>query len=173
MAENDLSKNANEKQAMSVRDMAQGRCRICCKCGASFTPTGKGYQCPQCKKAYDLAWRTARKAAGLSVSGTRMPRDYHRKYEQEYGKSHDVKMRRREIAKARSKDPVEIYKNLARRKLRNAVSNGEVSKMPCEVCGDVNSQGHHHDYEKPLDVTWLCPIHHAEAHHKAEGRSNG
>lgn len=34
-------------------------------------------------------------------------------------------------------------------------------KQPCEVCNKKeNSQAHHHDYDKPLDITWLCEYHH-------------
>lgn len=37
-------------------------------------------------------------------------------------------------------------------------------KMPCEECGSENSQRHHHDYNKPLEINWLCPICHAKEH---------
>ncbi len=54
-----------------------------------------------------------------------------------------------------------------RTKARNAVSNairdGYLQRMPCEVCGEPKSQGHHQDYNKPLDVIWLCAEHHREA----------
>ena len=28
------------------------------------------------------------------------------------------------------------------------------------VCGNPVSEAHHRDYEKPLEVVWLCPEHH-------------
>jgi hypothetical protein len=31
-------------------------------------------------------------------------------------------------------------------------------------CGDEDSQGHHFDYERPLDVIWVCDRHHDEIH---------
>jgi hypothetical protein len=46
-----------------------------------------------------------------------------------------------------------------------ALKSGELIKQPCEICGDSKSEGHHEDYDKPLDVTWLC-----DAHHKARHR---
>ncbi len=46
----------------------------------------------------------------------------------------------------------------------NAIRDGELTRKPCEVCGSLNSQGHHEDYSKPLDVIWYCPKHHAERH---------
>jgi hypothetical protein len=42
--------------------------------------------------------------------------------------------------------------------------DGKVVKMPCLVCGDQNSEGHHPDYSRPLDVVWLCNKHHVETH---------
>ena len=33
------------------------------------------------------------------------------------------------------------------------------------VCGRENAVGHHPDYAKPLDVIWLCKIHHRERHY--------
>ena len=60
------------------------------------------------------------------------------------------------------KDPIKVK---ARMTLTNAVSSSKVSKMPCEVCGDENVHGHHSDYSKPLEVRWLCPIHHEALHH--------
>jgi hypothetical protein len=52
----------------------------------------------------------------------------------------------------------------ARSYLHVYVKKGYVKKLPCEVCGDPKSQGHHHDYSKPIDVRWLCKIHHCELH---------
>jgi hypothetical protein len=49
--------------------------------------------------------------------------------------------------------------------LNTALSRGKIVKQPCEVCGTTyRVHGHHDDYSKPLDVRWLCPKHHKEAH---------
>lgn len=48
--------------------------------------------------------------------------------------------------------------------VRGAQRNGTLEKQPCETCGDPNTQAHHHDYSRPLDVRWLCHMHHAEEH---------
>ena len=37
-------------------------------------------------------------------------------------------------------------------------------REPCEICADPNSHGHHDDYDKPLEVRWLCPSHHSKWH---------
>lgn len=43
----------------------------------------------------------------------------------------------------------------------------------CEKCGkECLTQGHHQDYSKPLDITWLCQQCHIELHRgKALGRN--
>lgn len=50
----------------------------------------------------------------------------------------------------------------ARTAVNNAVRDGLILKKPCCVCGNVNSTAHHEDYEKPLEVIWVCLVHHNE-----------
>lgn len=50
----------------------------------------------------------------------------------------------------------------------NALRDGKLVKQPCQVCGSVDVHAHHYDYDKPLDVLWLCPLHH-EAWHQEHG----
>jgi hypothetical protein len=54
--------------------------------------------------------------------------------------------------------------SLARYKFRGAVVSGKLKKLPCQECGDLNVDGHHEDYSKPLEVIWLCRKHHAKKH---------
>lgn len=51
----------------------------------------------------------------------------------------------------------------ARAMVGNAIKMGRLSKQPCEVCGTEKVEAHHKDYEKPLEVNWLCRKHHVEA----------
>lgn len=39
-----------------------------------------------------------------------------------------------------------------------------IKRLPCQICGNPNSQRHHEDYSKPKDVIMLCAKHHAERH---------
>ena len=41
--------------------------------------------------------------------------------------------------------------------------NRKLVKRPCEMCG-ADAQAHHEDYSKPLEVRWLCPVHHRQRH---------
>lgn len=46
--------------------------------------------------------------------------------------------------------------------VNHAIRDGKLTRQPCEVCGNLNSQAHHEDYSKPLEITWLCVKHHNE-----------
>ena len=49
--------------------------------------------------------------------------------------------------------------------VNNAVRDGKLERLPCEVCRTtIGVHAHHEDYSKPLDVVWLCAIHHSERH---------
>jgi len=53
----------------------------------------------------------------------------------------------------------------ARRKAQRAVKKGYLEKQPCVNCGSTeNLEAHHEDYDKPLDVTWLCKRCHKDYH---------
>lgn len=57
-------------------------------------------------------------------------------------------------------------KYLARGRLAYAIRRGKVERPDhCESCGKpCKPQGHHHDYDKPLDVQWLCFACHRAEH---------
>ena len=44
--------------------------------------------------------------------------------------------------------------------VNNAVRAGRLTKQPCEVCGKLTVEAHHDDYSEPLEVRWLCNMHH-------------
>lgn len=57
----------------------------------------------------------------------------------------------------------------ARRILGRAVKAGKVTKPAhCELCSCTDVVGHHIDYSRPLDVRWLCILHHGLEHRKPE-----
>lgn len=62
-------------------------------------------------------------------------------------------------------------KYAARKKVETALKWGKIEKRLCERCGSAVVHAHHEDYSKPLDVMWLCPLHHKQRH--AELRALG
>ena len=69
-----------------------------------------------------------------------------------------------EASKARHPD-----REKARRITRSAMSSGQLTKQPCEVCGLKKVDAHHEDYAKPLEVRWLCRKHHMQHHRYPHG----
>lgn len=45
-----------------------------------------------------------------------------------------------------------------------ALKTGAIKRTPCLVCGEPKVEGHHPDYDRPLDVVWLCVPHHRQTH---------
>lgn len=53
-----------------------------------------------------------------------------------------------------------VDKFRARSAVSNALRSGRLVKFPCEVCGEHKVEAHHDDYARPLEVRWLCHLHH-------------
>lgn len=57
-------------------------------------------------------------------------------------------------------------KRNAHAEIERGLKNGNIKRKPCQVCGNPETDAHHDDYSKPLDVVWLCTKHHRELHSK-------
>lgn len=64
----------------------------------------------------------------------------------------------------RAWDRRNVTKRRAHKAVEYALMRGDLVRQPCERCGGLPSQAHHEDYEKPLDVMWLCPPCHGQRH---------
>jgi hypothetical protein len=73
---------------------------------------------------------------------------------------HRVELRKKVGAEWRESNPSRRAAQVA---LGNAVRSGKVIPQPCFVCGEA-AEAHHPNYDAPLDVVWLCPPHHKQAH---------
>jgi len=83
--------------------------------------------------------------------------------------------RRRERAARMTDEERELHnkKKRAHGKLDRAVKRGEIDKPDrCEKCNKKHVSreihGHHHDYDKPLDVEWICRTCHLNEHGGAQ-----
>jgi len=52
--------------------------------------------------------------------------------------------------------------------VEQAIKKGIIQPEPCSTCGK-RAEAHHDDYNKPLQIRWLCRLHHIAWHrrHKA------
>lgn len=60
--------------------------------------------------------------------------------------------------------PSERKKRGARLLANLAEDYGFLIKRPCEKCGAPSDHKHHEDYDRPLDVVWLCRKCHIQLH---------
>ena len=132
------------------------KCRVCAemKPHTAFyahpnAAGGRDTRCKECAKAYQR--NRSRKNPKVQ--------EYDR---QRASLPHRVDLRARTAKRWRTQNP-ERYK--AQTVVGNAIRDGKLKKEACFFCGtDTGVHAHHHDYEKPLDVTWLCPKCHHRLH---------
>lgn len=75
---------------------------------------------------------------------------------------HRVAMRARNFQRYKQEHPERRHAHLV---VGQALKKGALAKAPCAFCGaSERLEAHHHDYSKPLDVTWLCSACHRRFH---------
>lgn len=101
-----------------------------------------------------------------------------KKYSTEYNKKPENKEKLKQYQKSKKykdrhkerhiermlKDELYRKRVNARILARSYVNSGRLVRKPCVVCGETKAQGHHEDYDKPLEVMWLCRKHHFNLH---------
>lgn len=133
--------------------------KACFKCGA-VKPLSEFYVHPQMGDGHLGKCKACTRRDALEVRARRV--DYYREYDRRRAQEPERKEAlSQKTARFRREQP---HKRAAHVTLGNAIRAGVIVRQPCEVCGDPKSHGHHEDYSKPLDVVWLCAIHHAARH---------
>jgi hypothetical protein len=86
-------------------------------------------------------------------------KQYHRQREQDPQRK-ELKLVYQATRRQRHPDRYRAYSAVG-----NAVRDGRLIKQPCCYCGAVDTEAHHADYSKPLDVRWVCfPCHRTVEH---------
>ena len=121
------------------------RCNVC----SDEKPTTDFYnRMAQCKECWKAKVR-ANRAKNI---------DYYRDYDRKRGNRQPDGYTKG----YRSKCP---NKYRAHTMVNNAIRDSKLFKEPCEICGEAEGvHAHHDDYAKPLNVRWLCPVHHSQWH---------
>ena len=72
----------------------------------------------------------------------------------------------REVALARFLATKKTEKGRARQRVRDAIKAGKLARdKACQLClKECRTHAHHHDYSKPLEVTWVCTQCHGKIH---------
>jgi len=53
---------------------------------------------------------------------------------------------------------------VAHSRVARSIRDGSLVRQPCCRCGEEKSVAHHEDYDKPLEVMWLCQPCHKQRH---------
>lgn len=137
--------------------------KVCLACGVSkeltefytHPETSDGYinKCKACKK------EESRKNRERNI-------DYYRAYDRRRAESdHRKENTKRVVHEYRKKYP---ERRRANNLVAKALQAGSLIKQPCERCGESKAFAHHEDYNKPLDVVWLCQPCHKQRHKELE-----
>ncbi len=133
-----------------MKDGLLGKCKACCRAQSAKR---------RAQKLLDPQWLAAERER-CRERNQRL--GYWEKYRPKTKKARLISTERNR--EWRKKNP---QKYAAHGWVSNALRSGRLKKLPCEVCGSkVRIQGHHDDYSKPLEVRWLCQVHHKELHRK-------
>jgi hypothetical protein len=85
-----------------------------------------------------------------------------REYDRERGKlPHRLKLQTEVTRAWRAEDR---RRTVAHSAVARAIRAGDLVRQPCVRCAEVKSLAHHEDYDKPLDVMWLCEPCHKQRH---------
>lgn len=133
----------------------------CFKCGLT-KPLDDFYRHPRMADGHLNKCKTCAKSDAISNRNAKL--DYYRSYDVKRFRD-DTSRRAAQYASTRELHKKYPERHRARNAVGNAVRDGRLVRLPCEVCGEVKSEAHHEDYSKPLDVRWLCRRHHEEHHH--------
>lgn len=141
-------------------------CRVC---GGKDTQFYKGVT-SRCKECHKAGARAARE----------MRIEHYREYDRLRADNPERVAIRKQVAAKRQEDPLlrekdakhgkawqerNRTKRAAHNIVNNAIRDGKLIPVPCELClSEDGVQAHHEDYDKPLDVMWLCQRCHGLRH---------
>ena len=80
--------------------------------------------------------------------------------------AHHAAYQRLHRPKHRDLPPLARRKANARAYLKVYLRRGRLKRLPCQECQGVPAQGHHPNYDRPLEVVWLCRECHLKEHRR-------
>ena len=129
----------------------------CRKCAGEFEPRPwqvkkYDFECPACKRTRQNAFN----------HNDPHFREKHRVHYQNQKKWYQAYRKRQQL------NPIERFKQSARRRLRYAIETGKLAApLRCVQCGKPGKvHAHHNDYTKPLSVLWVCYVCHSSLAHR-------
>lgn len=133
--------------------------RVCTECGerkqlsAFYLDRGRPMsKCKACKIKYQQSYTDSNKEAVTAYQQAHNATPNRSEARSSYRQTEEGKRANKE-------------KLLAHAAVGRALKAGTLTRLPCEHCGfSYHTEGHHYDYSKPLEVTWLCKPCHESVH---------
>lgn len=128
--------------------------KTCFKCGDK-KPLSSFYRHPE---MVDGRVNKCKECNKIDVRENRMVKvEYYRAYDRARGNRQGYQY---------TKEYRERYPNKYRAHaiVNSAIKRKKLFSQPCDVCGSEETQAHHDDYFKPLNVRWMCAAHHSQWH---------
>jgi len=123
---------------------------------------GLSNRCKRCLANYNLKYRkdNRQRIAERQAKWYCENRDWRLRHQSEYFQRN--RRQRLEVNREyKRRNPEKCRAHLL---VYRALKAGNSSRRPCEECGNENSEAHHDDYTKPLEVIWLCRGCHQRLH---------
>jgi len=122
--------------------------------------------CRQCVSENVIKWNRENPARRKELMKRWLEKNLHQKRikdreRQRKRRAQNPGLKTAEFSKYREKYPEKVS---AHRKLNYAINSGKIKRSACEICGEARVHAHHDIYQLPLNVRWLCPVHHKHAH---------
>lgn len=147
------------------------QCRKCLelKDESEFYPsniTGRAKHCKACRDAYMREYHKKNYEKRKVQARERMRRWRENNPEKARKATTEAYSKRADKIRDYQKEKYKVNQRqiVARRIAGNAKKRGLLKEQPCHICGATKVEMHHDDYDKPLDVKWMCPKHHKRHH---------
>jgi len=119
---------------------------------------GLEYRCKRCNAIHSKEY--------YQGQGHKIKKELNKRYYENNKKEINQKTMEREIKKRKTEEGRIKYNAHQLVTYHKRVNN--ITQQPCEICGKLPTHAHHPDYNKPLEVKWVCRTCHGKIHRRKE-----
>jgi hypothetical protein len=118
--------------------------------------------CSKCKKQKDISEFPKNKKTKLGIDS--WCEICHRNIDKEYQRN------KRKLGLVNKTEEYRIWRKTHRKECNaEQLTNyyiriGKIKKEKCKICKKKNAYAHHDNYDKPLEIRWMCPSCHKKFH---------